>query len=92
MGANVPRKKMLLKSKTLAEIGIIEISYPIKVRIKEFEIRHRDGSIVNRGPCVSLQQFNPEGRFLSAISFDLTEFADVVYALEKYIPEIRRML
>ncbi len=73
MNISVPRSKMLRKSRTLADLGSIHTDYPIKLRVKEFEIARQNGSVIRRGPCVSLQQFNPAGHFLAAISFNLEE-------------------
>ncbi|MBA7602507.1 hypothetical protein ES703_09600 [subsurface metagenome] len=69
----IPRKKMVIKNRTLADYGQIDFDYPIKLRVKEFTVRHKNGSIHKRGPCLSLQQFNPEGHFLSAVSIKLSE-------------------
>ncbi len=73
MNKLVPRSKMVRKSRTLAELGIIPTDYSIKVRVKEFQVATKTGTLITRGPCVSLQQFNPDGHFLAAISFNLEE-------------------
>lgn len=73
MNKPVPRSKMVRKSRTLADLGSIKTAYPIRVRVKEFEIVHKNGATISRGPCISIQQFNPAGRFLAAISFNLEE-------------------
>ena len=73
MNKSIPRNKMVRKNRTLADLGTIRTDYPIEVRVKEFEVIHADGKVFRRGPCISLQQFNPDGHFLAAISFDLDE-------------------
>ena len=78
----IPRKSMVRKSKTIAELGQIDCDYPIKLRIKEFEVQHKNGSIHKRGPCLSLQQFNSNGHFLSAISIDIKDFWRLRHALD----------
>jgi len=73
MNKLVPRFKMVRKSRTLAELGTIPTDYPIKLRVKEFQVATKAGTLITRDPCISLQQFNPNGHFLAAISFNLEE-------------------
>jgi len=77
------RDKMVKKNRTLAELGEIRTAYPIKLRVKAFTVEHQDGSNHHRGPCLSLQQFNPQGHFLSAISIDAGEMDLLIAGLRK---------
>lgn len=87
----IPKKKMVLKNKTITDLGIIPLDFPIKMRIKEFAVQHKDGSIHKRGPCLSLQQFNRKNHFLSAISIELKDFEYFLKILKARIKKIRDM-
>lgn len=78
-----PRDKMVKKNRTLADLGELRTAYPIKLRVKVFTVEHRDGSNHHRGPCLSLQQFNPAGHFLSAISVDAGEMDLLITGLRE---------
>lgn len=78
-----PRDKMVRRNRTLADLGEIRTTYPIKLRVKQFTVAHKDGSNHHRGPCLSLQQFNPKGHFLSAISVDAGEMDLLITGLRE---------
>lgn len=77
----IPKAKMVKNNTTLAELGTIETDYPIRLRLKYFEVVHKDGSTHVRGRCLSLQQFTPSGHFVSAISIREEELHKLINGL-----------
>jgi len=75
---------MLRKSKTAKELGeiVLSDSYRIVFRLKKFEVFTKEGEILRRGPCLSLQLFH-ERRFLKAISIDIRDIPVLREKLEE---------
>ena len=85
--AQIVWKQEVLREWAESDLGD---GYKLRYRLLAFWLKDREGQVYHLGPCLSMQIFSPQGKFLKALFLPTPTLGDIALTLKEIGEQIRR--